>query len=154
MESPQHSESGQQPCSQSLIPNLSDNLDWLSFYLTLILLWCIQLPCGYNLTGRLQDPKDPTRPATVKVLRQFIPYCIRPRLHSLITSVATHLTPTYGFPYIQLSDREAAYAQQSSYPTVNDIHFRINYALRGSNPQPFDCQPSKPLQHHQPLIQY
>ena len=38
------------------------------FYLTLILLRCIQQPCGYNVTGQLQEPKDLTRPATVKVV--------------------------------------------------------------------------------------
>ena len=38
--------------------------------LTLILLRCIQQPCGYNynVTGQLQEPKDLTRPATVKVV--------------------------------------------------------------------------------------
>ena len=36
--------------------------------LTLILLRCIQQPCDYNINGQLQDPKDLTRPATVKVV--------------------------------------------------------------------------------------
>ena len=38
------------------------------FYLTLILLRCIQQPCGCNVAGQLQEPKDLTRPATVKVV--------------------------------------------------------------------------------------
>ena len=38
------------------------------FYLTLILLRCIQQPCGYDVNGQLQEPKDLTRPATVKVV--------------------------------------------------------------------------------------
>ena len=37
----------------------------LVIYLTLILLPCIQQPCGYNATGQLQEPKDLTRPGSI-----------------------------------------------------------------------------------------
>ena len=38
------------------------------FYLTIILLQCIQQLCGYYLTGQLQEPKNLSRPATAKAV--------------------------------------------------------------------------------------
>ena len=53
-------------------------LSAISFILTLILPRCIQQPCGCNVTGQLQEPKDLTRPATVKVVYTIL--YIRSRL--------------------------------------------------------------------------
>ena len=49
-------------------PNSKDSQRELSLNLALSLFRCIQQPCGYNVTGKLQDPKDLTRPKTVKVI--------------------------------------------------------------------------------------
>ena len=62
--------------------------------LTLILLRCIQQPCGYDVTGQLQEPKDLTRLATVKVV-----YTI---LYSSEASLLLYYKRSYSFnPHIR-----------------------------------------------------
>ena len=74
-------------------------LAWVSFfnihfYLTLILLWCIRQPCGYNVTGQLQELKD------LKSSDGFgrIYYTV-----FATSSVVTHFTLNHGFPFIWVS---------------------------------------------------
>ena len=70
------------------------------------------------------------------------------------TSVATHLTLTYGFPHIWVSEpggcigptEPLAECQRHS-PEGLVMHYR------NSNPQPFDYRPSNPPLHHQFLKQ-
>ena len=78
----------------------------------------------YNVTGQLQELKDLKRPlAMVKGSVHHIEFTEA----SLLQSLATHLTFTYGFPYIRLSEWKATYlhqAQQSPSLNVNEIRLR------------------------------
>ena len=52
----------------TLEANIEVGLLSMYFFYLLILLRCIQQPCGNNVTGQLQKATDLTRPATVKVV--------------------------------------------------------------------------------------
>ena len=70
--------------------------------LTLVLLGCIQQQCGYNATSQLQESKDPTRPATVKIVDTIL-YSPEASLQLYYNRSYFLLTFTNSFQYILLS---------------------------------------------------
>ena len=91
-------------------------------------------PCGYNVTGQLQEPKDLTRPATVKVAYAKTVF---------VRGFATHLTLTYGYPHIWLSEPEGRIGPTEPLPKCQR-HSPQGLVIHDwiSNPQPFDYRPS------------
>ena len=66
------------------------------------------------------------------------------------TSLATHLTLTYGFPHIWLSEPGGCIGPTEPLAECQR-HSSLGLIMhnRGSNPQPFDYRPSKRPLHHQ-----
>ena len=121
-------------------------------FLSNTLLRCIQPPCGFNvlcsrpITGAERSYKVGDGSGSLyHAIFQFA-------RGTAITSVATHLTLTNGFPYIRLNEPRGcigspeplADCQRHSPQELIIMH------CRGSNAKTFNCKPSKPPLHHQP----